>query len=357
MKQAVQICTSSDGVRIGYAQTGKGPPLVKAANYLTHLEHDCKGPVWDHWLKELSRRNTLIRYDTRGCGLSDWNVRDYDMEGWVRDLEAVVADNGLDKFSLLGISQGASVSIAYAAKHPDKVSHLVLYGGYARGRFNRELGSKEKAKAETLINAIRTGWGQENPAFRQIFTTLLMPEGTEAQKHWLNELARISTTPRNAAKMERAFYHIDVTQLAKKITVPTLVLHARNDACIPYEEGRLLASMIPTARFITLDSKNHILLENEPAWEHFLSEVRAFLPGEKEAEKPDPEEAFSPLTRREREVLDLIARGLSNQEIADRLFISSKTVRNHVTRIFNKLQVETRAKAIVQAREAGMGKS
>jgi len=330
--------------------------LVKAANYLTHLEHDCQSPVWRHWLRELSRRNTLVRYDARGCGLSDREVKNYDMNGWVQDLEAVVDDIGLERFPLLGISQGASVSLAYAARHPERVSHLILYGGYARGRFNRDLTPEEQAKAETLINIIRVGWGQENPAFRQLFSTLLMPGGTEEQMHWLNELARISTTPENAARMERAFYHIDVTGIAPCISVPTLVLHARHDACIPYEEGRLLASMIPNARFVTLDSRNHILLEEEPAWERFLSEIRHFSAGgEEPATTVDPQSIFPELTPRESEVLELIARGFRNDEIAEKLFISSKTVRNHITRIFNKLQVDTRARAIVLAREVGIG--
>lgn len=354
MRQEVRFCTTTDGVRIGYAKTGSGPPLVKAANYLTHLEHGRKSPVWQHWLRELSRRHTFIRYDTRGCGLSDWNVKEFSMAGWVRDLEAVVAEAGLERFPLLGISQGASVSIAYAAKHPEKVSHLILYGGYARGRFNRSLTPKQRAEAETLINVIRLGWGQKNPAFRQLFTTLLMPDGTEEQMQWLNELARISSTPENAAAMEQAFYQINVTAAARKITIPTLVLHARHDACIPFEEGRLLAAMIPDARFVTLDSRNHILLKNEPAWGRFLSEVRSFLADEG---TPNSQHAFPALTPREGEVLQLIARGLSNDEIAARLFISSKTVRNYITRIFHKLHVETRARAIVLAREAGIGKS
>lgn len=356
MRQSVRFCRAADGVRIGYATLGQGPPLVKAANYLTHLEHDCQSPVWRHWLRELSRRYTLIRYDARGCGLSDWKVENYDMDGWVQDLETVVDDIGLERFPLLGISQGASVSIAYAVRHPERVSHLILYGGYARGRFNRDLTPEEQTKAETMIDIIRVGWGQENPAFRQLFSTLLMPGGTEEQMHWLNELARISTIPENAARMERAFYQIDVSDIAPRVSVPTLVLHARHDACIPYEEGRLLASVIPDARFVTLDSRNHILLEEEPAWKRFLSEIRQFLAKE---ETPvatiDPQSIFPDLTPRESEVLELIARGLCNDEIAGELFISPKTVRNHITRIFNKLQVDTRARAIVRAREAGIG--
>lgn len=356
MEQEIRFCTATDGVRIAYATVGHGPPLVKAANYLTHLEHDWNGPVWDHWLRGLARHHTLVRYDERGCGLSDWDVTDFSMEAWVRDLEAVVDALGLQRFPLLGISQGASVSVAYAVRHPEKVTHLILYGGYARGRFKRDLNPEEKLQAETMINVIRVGWGQKNPAFRQLFTTMLIPEGTDDQINWLNELARISATPENAAKMERAFYQIDVTDLAPRVTAPTLVLHGRDDAGIPFEEGRLLAGLIPDARFVPLDSENHILREEEPAWQRFLAQVRAFLGVlGTEPEKGEPRELFPELTPREREVLELMAQGLSNAQIAEKLVITPKTARNYVTRIYSKLQVDSRARAIVLAREAGLG--
>lgn len=356
MEQEIRFCTAADGVRIGYATAGSGPPLVKAANYLTHLEHDWKGPVWRHWLRGLAEHHTLVRYDERGCGLSDRDVTDFSIEAWVQDLEAVVDALGLERFSLLGISQGASVSVAYAVKHPQKVTRLVLYGGYARGRFHRDLTPEEMLQAETMINAIRVGWGQENPAFRQLFTTMMIPGGTEAQKDWLNELARISATPENAAAMERAFYHIDVSDLAPQVTSPTLVLHSRDDGGIPFEEGRLLAGLIPGARFVPLDSKNHILLEDEPAWPRFLSEVHAFLGviGPEE-ETADPQELFPELTPRELDVLELIARGAGNETIAEELVVTPKTVRNYVSRIYSKLSVNSRAQAIVLAREAGLG--
>lgn len=358
MEQQIRFCEASDDIRIAYGTTGDGPPLIKAANYLTHLEHDYKGPVWRHWIEGLSKHHTFIRYDARGSGLSDWDVDHYSIEAWVQDLEAVVDALNIDTFPLLGISQGAAVSIAYAAKHPEKVSHLILYGGYARGRFNRGLSSEAREEAETLINSIRLGWGQDNPAFRQLFSTLLMPEGTKEQKNWLNELARISATPENAATMERAFYQIDVVDQAKKISTPTLILHAHQDACIPFEEGRHLATTIPNAHFVPLDSENHILLEDEAAWDRFLAEVHAFLgSGSDEATASDPEKVFPELTPREHEVLELIAKGKSNDEIAEQLFISPKTVRNHITHIFSKLRVDSRPKAIVLARQAGLGLS
>ncbi len=357
MKQQIRICTASDGVRIAYAVTGSGPPLVKAANYLTHLEHDWHSPVWQHWWRGLSETHQLIRYDARGSGLSDWNVPTFDMDSWVRDLEAVVDALNLECFALLGISQGASVCVAYAVRHPERVSHLVLYGGYARGRFHRNLSEQGMQEAEALIHLIRIGWGQENPAFRQLFSTMLMPDATPEQSSSLNELVRISATPENASKMERAFYQIDVQHLAPLVQAPALVLHPRQDASIPMEESRLLAALLPDARFVPLESRNHILLEQEPAWDRFIAEVRAFLGvGTDAPESPEPvSEVFPELTQREHDVLDLIAQGLDNAEIAARLVVSQKTVRNHISHIFDKLMVKNRAQAIVLARQAGMG--
>ena len=357
LQQQIRFCRSADGTRIAYATVGSGLPLVKAANYLTHLEHDWNGPVWRPWLESLAEHHTLVRYDERGCGLSDWDVTEYSLEAWVQDLEAVVEALQLERFPLLGISQGASVSVAYAVKHPEKVSHLILYGGYARGRFNRNLTEEELLQAETMINAIRVGWGQENPAFRQLFTTMQIPEGTEAQKEWLNELARISATPENAATMERAFYQIDAVDLARQVTVPTLVLHGRADAGVPFEEGRLLAALIPGARFVPLDSPNHILLESEPAWTRFLAELHAFLgTGQEDGPAAGAPRLFPELTSRELEVLELVARGSSNEAIATALVLTPKTVRNHISHIYSKLAVNSRAQAIVLAREAGLGR-
>ena len=304
-------------------------------------------------------RHTLLRYDERGCGLSDWDVRDFSLDAWVQDLEAVVAAEGLERFPLVGISQGAAVSVAYAVKHPEQVSHLVLYGGYARGRFNRDLTAEEMLQAETMINVIRVGWGQENPAFRQLFTTMLIPEGSEEQVDWLNELARISATPENAAAMERAFYQIEVSELAAQVDVPTLVLHSRDDAAIPFEEGRRLAGLIPGARFVPLASKNHVLLADEPAWTRFLAEVHAFLGviGPEEEDPSDPQTLFPELTPRELDVLEVLAQGASNDLIAEKLVITPKTVRNYVSRIYKKLGADSRAQAVVLAREAGLGQA
>lgn len=283
------------------------------------------------------------------------------MDAWVRDLETVVDTLGLKRFSLLGPSQGGAVAIAYAVRHPERVTHLVLYGAYARGRFHRTPTQEQFEEAQAMLNLMRVGWGKDNPAFRQVFTTLFMPEGTPEQMNWFNDLQQISTSPENAVKMETAFYNINVSDLAPKVTIPTLVLHARDDAMVAFEEGRQLAAMIPNARFVPLESKNHLLLENESAWQRFLNEILDFTSTEAaEFFHPQPKavplQLTDDLTNRESQVLDLIAQGFNNKQIAERLYISPKTVRNHVSNIYSKLQVANRAQAIVKARKAGMGR-
>jgi pimeloyl-ACP methyl ester carboxylesterase/tetratricopeptide (TPR) repeat protein len=276
-EQQIRFCTSCDGVRIAYATAGGGPPLVKAANSLSHLEFDSDSPVWRHWIRELSRHHTLVRYDERGCGLSDRAVEEFSLDAWVRDLEAVVDDLELVRFPLLGISQGGPIAIAYAVRHPERVSRLILYGSYARGRSHRNLSNREREEREVMLRMITVGWGKDHAAFRQVFTSLFIPDGNPEQVHWFNELQRVSATPDNAARMAATFDSLDVRALAPGLDTPTLVLHAAGDLRIPFEEGRLLASLIPGARFVPLDSRNHILLESEPAWPRFLREIREFL--------------------------------------------------------------------------------
>jgi pimeloyl-ACP methyl ester carboxylesterase/DNA-binding CsgD family transcriptional regulator len=352
VKQQIRFCTTPDGVRIAFATTGGGPPLVKVSNWLSHLELDWDSPVWRHWLAELSRDHTLVRYDERGCGLSDWDAPDLTFEAWVRDLETVVDTAGVERFPLLGISQGASIAIAYTVRHPDRVSHLIIHGGYARGRLKRDLTAEQRKEAGMMVELAELGWGKENAAFRQFFTTQFMPDGTAEQHRWFNELQRTSTSPRNAAQFIRVFDQIDVTALAREVSCPTLVLHPVRDARVPFEEGRMIASLVPGARFVPLESANHILLEHEPAWRRWVDEVRAFLP----APAPASRKAFPTLTPREAELVELIAQGLDNAQIAARLGRSEKTIRNHITSIFAKLEVENRARAIVLARESGFGR-
>lgn len=280
--QKIRFCRAHDGVRIAYATSGSGPPLVKTANWLTHLEFDWNSPVWHHWLRELGRDHTLIRYDERGCGLSDHVVADVTFDSWVRDLEAVVDAEQLERFPMLGISQGCAVAIAYAVRHPERVSKLVLYGGYAVGRNYWNMTPQQELEAAVLRNVIRVGWGRDNPAFRQVFGTLFVPEGSHEQHQWFDDLSRTLPTE-NALRIVEMTHSIDVREQAEALNVPTLVLHARGDAIISFEVGRQLAALIPGARFVSLESRNHVLLEHEPAWARFVEEVRAFLAPEYEA--------------------------------------------------------------------------
>lgn len=275
--QIIRFCTAPDGVRLAYAVVGQGPVLVKAANWLSHLEHDWSSPVWRHWLTGLATNHTLVRYDERGCGLSDWDVDEFNLDAWVLDLETVVDALGLERFPLLGISQGASIAVEYAVRHPERVSHLILYGGYIRGRLHRNLTPPQREELDVMIQLIRIGWGKEHPAFRQVFSSLFLPEGTPEQFHAFNELQRISSSPEIAAKIVDGFQAVDVREQAARITQPTLILHAKGDLRIPFEEGRLMAATIPNARLVPLESRNHILLESEPAWGHFMDEVNQFL--------------------------------------------------------------------------------
>jgi len=274
--QKVQFCTASDGVRIAYASAGQGLPLVKAANWLNHLEYDWQSPIWSHLLQALAAEYQLIRYDERGNGLSDWDVDDISFDAFVRDLESTVDATGLDRFALLGISQGCAVSIAYAIRHPERVSHLVLYGGYARGR--RMRGSTEEIEtADATLTLMRLGWGQENPAFRHIFTSLFIPGGTVEQMKWFDDLQRVTTSAENAVRIRGAMNNIDVSDLLERVTVPTLVVHCHGDAVVPFEEGRLMAAGISGARFVALEGCNHLVLPGERASGQFLDAIRSFL--------------------------------------------------------------------------------
>lgn len=348
-RQELRFCTSRDGTRIAVASIGAGPPLVRAAHWLSHVEHDLNSPVWRPWLDELSRDHRYVRYDQRGCGLSDSDPSDFSLDAWVADLEAVVDSLGLDHFPLLGMSQGGAVAIAYAVRHPEKVSHLVLAGAYSRGALRRDTGDAGRLEAETMVHLIRIGWGRDNPAFRQVFTNQFLPHGSQRQHQWWNELERLTASPENAARTLEAFHEVDVTDLARQLTLPTLVLHARGDAAVPFDEGRRLAALIPGARFVSLDSDNHVLLDNEPAWNEFLGAVRAFLGASSAA--PDAAAEDTRLTPAEQGVLRLIALGLDNPTIASQLQKSEKTVRNQVSSIFDKLGVRTRAEAIVFVRD------
>jgi class 3 adenylate cyclase/pimeloyl-ACP methyl ester carboxylesterase len=276
-EQEIHFCQAKDGVQLAYARMGQGFPLVKTGHWMTHIESDFDSMIWRPYYRELSRDNTFIRYDARGNGLSDRDVPDVCFEDFVSDLETVVDAAGLDRFALHGLSQGCAVSIAYAVRHPERVSHLILLGGYVVGWKKRARTVAEKEAGDAMLTLVRLGWGQENPAFRQMFTTQFIPGATKEQADWFNEFQRICCSPADAARNLIANGDVDVTSLLPQVRVPTLVLHARHDARVPFESGRRLAAGIPGARLVALESENHVLMESEPAFARFLEETRAFL--------------------------------------------------------------------------------
>jgi pimeloyl-ACP methyl ester carboxylesterase/DNA-binding CsgD family transcriptional regulator len=346
----IRFCTAPDGTRIAYTTHGHGPPLVRVATWLTHLELDARSPIWGHWLARLGERHSLLRYDERGCGLSGIGVAEPSLDTWLGDLEAVVDAEGLERFALLGISQGAAIAVAYAARHPGRVSDLVLYGGYGRGRRRRG----QRRQEDALIAAIRAGWTDDDPAFRRVFSLLFLPNATPEQMSWYDELLRTTTSPDTAVGLFRARGTVEALDSARDVRVRTLVMHARDDRVVPVEEGRLLASLIPDARFVVLDSANHILLADEPAWERFLDELDAFLG----ARGMPPPAAIGELSVRELQVLELVAAGMTNAAIADRLVLSVRTVERHLSNVYAKLQLSGQAAraaaavAFVTSREA-----
>jgi DNA-binding winged helix-turn-helix (wHTH) protein/alpha-beta hydrolase superfamily lysophospholipase len=275
--QQIRFCTAPDNVRIAYATSGTGPPLVKTSNWLTHLEYDWESPVWRFWLRELSRDHTLVRYDERGNGLSDRDAADLSFEACLSDLETVVDTLGLERFPLFGLCKGSALAIAYAVKHPERVSRLVVYGGFLRGQATGARTPEEREEAKMLTTTLPLRWGQENPASRQFFAFQFLPEGTPEQHQWFSELVRITTSPEVAATVRTVAGQIDVTELADQVRIPTLVLHATGDAFSPFDQGREIASRISGSRFVALESRNHVLLEEEPACTRFLHEVRSFL--------------------------------------------------------------------------------
>jgi pimeloyl-ACP methyl ester carboxylesterase/DNA-binding CsgD family transcriptional regulator len=351
--QRIRYLRASDGVQLAWAEAGAGPLLIKASNWLTHLEYEWESPVWRHWMSFLSSGFRFVRYDERGCGMTEWNISDLSFERRIADLEAIVdAANAREPFALLGISQGAAVCVAYAVRHPERVSRLILYGAYAQGWSRR--GDPEHAREyDAIVDLIRAGWGRDNPAFRSVFTSRFVPGASPEQLAWFNDLCRKTASAHNAAELLKSRADIDVVDLLPQVTAPTLVLHAREDAVTPLGQGQRLASAIPCAQFVELDSKNHILLEHEPAWGRFKAAVCEFMGTAAQPMREDP--AFDALSPREREILALIAEGLGNVEIAGRLSISDKTVRNHVSNVFDKLGVWTRAQAIVFARDRRFG--
>lgn len=346
-RQQIRYLRTLDGVQLAWAESGTGPPLVKAANWMSHLEFEWESPVWSHWIRFFSSHFRFVRYDERGCGMTEGDVGDLSLERLVDDLEAVIeAAQPREPFALLGVSHGSAACIGYAVRHPERVSRMLLYGGYARGYAHR--GDPDVVREyAAMCELFEVGWGKDNPAFRQVFTSRFIPGGTLEQLSWFNELCRRTVSPLMARRLLEMRGSLNAVDLLERVRVPTLVIHVREDAVVALAEGRLLASGIPGAQFVGLESKNHILLEHEPAWTTFQEVALEFLA------VPSVTDSFAALSPREREVLALISEGLANAEIARRLAISDKTVRNHISNVFDKLGVWTRAQAIVFARDHG----
>lgn len=349
MKQQIRFLTTPDNVMLAWAEAGQGQPLVKASNWLTHLEYDWESPVWKHWTEFFAQHFRYIRYDERGCGLTDWHVGDLSFSRWPQDLEAVTDAADINQpFTLLGISQGAATAVAYAVQYPERVSKLILYGGYAAGARKRNEKDWEQLY-QSIEQLARFGWDRQNPAFRQVFTSRFIPEGNEEQMEWFNELCRKSTTPAIAAELIAVRAEVDVHDLLPQVTVPTLVVHACDDEVVPFSEGKKLASGIPNARFVQLDSCNHVLLEHEQAWREFKAAVLEFI-----GHEVLDSEVLQRLSKRERDILLLLTGGNTNAQIGWELNIAEKTVRNHISNLYAKLGIHSRAQAIVLAHEYGL---
>jgi pimeloyl-ACP methyl ester carboxylesterase/DNA-binding CsgD family transcriptional regulator len=355
MDQNIRFCTSADGVKLAYALSGEGPPLVMTATWLTHLEHQWRSPSWQPWLEAFSREHKLLRYDSRGCGLSDREADDLSFEAWVRDFECVTDAASFQRFDLLAKCWGGPIAIAYAARHPERVNRLILYGTNALGRLHWNGRPNEFEKARVLNDLKRLGWGPENHAFLQVWASYFQPGGTLKDLHAWSDRQCAATTADTAVRLMLNGWNVDVREAARKIKCPVLILHSERDAVVPIDQGRLLASLILSSCFVQLDSESHTPLADDPAWPQIVSEIKSFLkqPGERTAARNAL--PLDDLTPRERAVLEGIAEGLDNSEIAASLGLSEKTVRNHITRVFDKIGVEHRYEAIVRARDAGLG--
>jgi pimeloyl-ACP methyl ester carboxylesterase/DNA-binding CsgD family transcriptional regulator len=346
--QGIRFCRSRDGTRLAYAIHGAGPPLVVASCWLSHLQHDWQSPVWRHFLDDLGRLATVIRYDERGFGMSDWDVDDFSLPARVSDLESVIAAVGLDRFALLGMSGGSAVAMAYAIAHPDDVTRLALYGTVCGSPVVRD--ENELAEEDAYRSLIRAGWAKDDPIFRRVFTSIFIPDATEDQMRWFDDLQRMSTSTANAIASRIARQQIDIADQLPRIKAPTLILQALGDRANTFDNAVEVSTRIPGARLVPLDSKNHILLAGEPAWTTFLGEMSAFL-AEDRSDSTRTTSTLTSLSAREREVLELCADGLTNDEIAAALTLSPRTVERHLSNVYGKLDVSGPA-----ARAAAVGR-
>jgi pimeloyl-ACP methyl ester carboxylesterase/DNA-binding CsgD family transcriptional regulator len=347
----IRFCSAADGAKIAVGSYGSGPPLVRAGTWLTHVEYDATSPLSKHWCEELAKHHRYVVYDGRGCGLSDREVRDLSLDVFVADLEAVVDGLGLGRFPLFGMSMGAPVAVAYAAKHPERVSRLVLHGGFYRSYLSStKPDPRVLEEADVLFKSARLGWGTGSPALRQVFVAKFMGESTEAQRQAFEERQRVTSTADVAEKYLRAMFALDVKELAPRVLCPTIAFHSRGDQLIFFEQGRKLAALIPGARFVPLESKNHVPFREEPAWQALAAALRSFL-------EEDGVRATSPakeLTSRQLDVLRGVARGLTDKEIANELSLSPRTVEMHVARTLAALECANRAEAVRKAAALGL---
>ena len=336
--RAVRYTTSMDGTSLAWCRAGSGPSLVKAANWLTHLEYDSSSPVWSHWVEYLESRFSVVRYDERGCGLSDRRTQNLTIDSWVQDLRAVVEASEIDRpFYLMGVSQGAASSIAYAVKYPEDVAGLILVGGYSRGSNHRDEHAAALYKA--VVDVFRLGWDEDNPVFQDVFTSRFIPEAPRDERRWFTDLCQNTLSPEIGAKLLMARADVNVEDLLVSVSAPTLVVHAHGDQVVPFAEGQLLAQRIPNARMTVVEGKNHIFQSSEKSWREFCVALDDFANLGKGT-------AVSRLTSRENEVLRGICEAKSNKEIAAELGLSEKTVRNHTSSILSKLELDNRQQAI-----------
>jgi len=348
LRQDLRFAHLRSGARLAWASSGQGPALVRAAHWMTHVEHDLNSPIWRPWLERLGREVRLIRYDERGCGLSGPDDQPLGLEAAVEELEVVIEASGLARVALLGMSGAAAPAVAYAARHPERVSHLILLGGYTHGLMHRNPSPKSLQWHEAIVKLVELGWGQRDAAVQQFFTAQMIPDATPAQVHALNEQQRLSCTAERAVAILRARVALDVRDWLPLVRCPTLVLHAQGDGMVSVELGRELAAAITGARFETLTSRNHLPLAGEPAFERFCEVVGGFV-----ADRPII--APGSFTRRERELLALVAQGLDNLQISAHLGLADQTVRNALSKLYATLGVEGRPQAVARARDLGFG--
>jgi pimeloyl-ACP methyl ester carboxylesterase/DNA-binding CsgD family transcriptional regulator len=347
--QQIRFCKSADGTRLAYAVGGSGPCLVWVQHWVHHLQFDLESPIWRGWLAALASGRTLVRFDWRGCGLSDSSA-EFSLDRFIEDLEAVIEAAGIEHCGLFGMAgAGSGIAMAYAARHPEKITCLALHEAHSKARLAGEPNAEQRAEADARPKVIEMGWGDNTPAYHDFFTALHIPDATPAQAFAYNQLSRQTTHGTNAVKLLRTFWSADFTDVAGRVSCPAILFHARGESVIRFEEGRRLAALIPNAEFVPLESKNHLLLNTEPVWPGFIDRLNRFL-AQNLAGHADVD--FGRLTARERDVLALVAQGRDNNGIASALQISEKTVRNHVSAIFAKLNIGSRAEAVARARGA-----